>query len=57
MIDFTAAAGWSTGGHIGAYGVDDWRDPAARRELWAELTELLAGLAAYARDRGRCRRC
>ena len=53
MIDFTAAAGaGSTGGHIGAYGVDDWRDPAARRELWAELTESLAGLAAYARDRG-----
>jgi len=52
-IDFTAAAGaGSTGGHIGAYSVGDWRDPAARRELWAELTESLAGLAAYARGRG-----
>jgi sugar phosphate isomerase/epimerase len=52
-IDFTAAAGaGSTGGHIGAYSVDDWRDPATRRELWAELTESLAGLAAYARDQG-----
>ena len=53
VIDFTAAAGaGSTGGHIGAYCVDDWRDPAARRELWAELTGSLGGLAAYARDRG-----
>jgi sugar phosphate isomerase/epimerase len=52
-IGFTAAAGaGSTGGHIGAYSVDDWRDPAPRRELWAELTGSLAGLAAYARDRG-----
>ena len=52
-IDFTAAAGaGSTGGHIGAYSVGDWRDPAVRRELWAELTESLAGLAAYARGRG-----
>jgi D-erythrulose 1-phosphate 3-epimerase len=53
VIDFTAAAGaGSTGGHIGAYSVDDWRDPGVRRELWAELTASLAGLAAYARDRG-----
>jgi sugar phosphate isomerase/epimerase len=52
-IDFTAAVGaGSTGGHIGAYSVDDWRDPATRRELWAELTESLAGLTAYARDQG-----
>ena len=52
-IDFTAAAGaGAAGGHVGAYSVDDFRDPDARRELWAELTGSLAGLAAYARERG-----
>ena len=53
VIDFTAAAGaGATGGHVGAYSVDDWRDPAARRELWAELRESLAGLAAHAHEQG-----
>jgi sugar phosphate isomerase/epimerase len=52
-IGFTAAAGaGSTGGHVGAYSVDDWRDPARRRELWDELGDSLAGLAAAARDQG-----
>jgi sugar phosphate isomerase/epimerase len=48
-IDFTAAAGaGSTGGHVGAYSVDDWRDQDRRPALWAELGESLAGLAGYA---------
>ena len=42
-IDFTAAAGaGSTGGHVGAYSVDDWRDQDRRQALWAELGESLA---------------
>ena len=53
VIDFTAEAGaGSTGGHVGAFSVDDWRDPARRRQLWDELGESLAGLAAHARGRG-----
>ncbi|HEY2691000.1 MAG TPA: TIM barrel protein [Streptosporangiaceae bacterium] len=48
-IDFTAAAGaGSTGGHVGAYSIDDWRDQDRRQALWAELGESLAGLAGYA---------
>src|SRR5258708_14910897 len=35
IIDFTAAAGaQSTGGHIGAYSVADWRGPGPRGEVW-----------------------
>lgn len=52
VIDFTAAAGaGSTGGHVGAYSVDDWRDPARRQELWSELGDSLAELAGHARAR------
>jgi sugar phosphate isomerase/epimerase len=48
-IGFTAAAGaGATGGHVGAYSVDDWRDQDRRQALWAELGESLAGLAGYA---------
>jgi len=50
VIDFTAAAGApSTGGHIGAYSVADWRNPARRGELWRELRTGLELLAADAR--------
>jgi D-erythrulose 1-phosphate 3-epimerase len=52
-IDFTAQAGaGATGGHVGAFSIDDWRDPARRRQLWDELGESLAGLAGYARAQG-----
>src|SRR5262249_41155788 len=38
IIGFTAAAGaLSTGGHIGAYSVADWRNPSRRDELWHDL--------------------
>src|SRR5258708_35916756 len=50
MIDFTAAAGAeSTGGHIGAYSVADWRSPRRRDELWQELRAALDLLATDAR--------
>jgi sugar phosphate isomerase/epimerase len=53
VIDFTAEAGaGATGGHVGAFSIDDWRDPARRRQLWDELGESLAGLAGYARAQG-----
>jgi D-erythrulose 1-phosphate 3-epimerase len=53
VIDFTAAAGApATGGHVGAFSVDDWRDPRRRRRLWAELTGALGQLAGQARNRG-----
>lgn len=52
-IGFTAEAGaGSAGGHVGAFSVEDFRDPARRAELWDELTESLARLAAYARQGG-----
>jgi len=53
VIGFTAEAGaGSTGGHIGAFSVADFRDRARKMKLWDELTESLAQLAAYARERG-----
>lgn len=53
VIDFTAAAGaGSAGGHVGAYSIDDWRDPVRRAELWSGLGESLAGLAGYSREQG-----
>jgi D-erythrulose 1-phosphate 3-epimerase len=53
IIDFTAAAGaQSTGGHVGAYSVADWREPRRRRELWDELRTHLDVLAADARTAG-----
>ena len=52
-IGFTAdAGGGSTGGHIGAFSVEDFRDRARKAQLWAELQESLAQLAAYAREQG-----
>jgi sugar phosphate isomerase/epimerase len=53
IIDFTAAAGaLSTGGHIGAYSVADWRNPSRRDELWHDLRAALDVLAADARAAG-----
>ena len=53
VIGFTADTGArSTGGHIGAFSVEDYRDRARRAQLWDELRESLAELAGYARDRG-----
>jgi D-erythrulose 1-phosphate 3-epimerase len=53
VIGFTADAGaQSTGGHVGAFSVEDYRDESRRAQLWDELTESLAGLAGYAHDRG-----
>ena len=52
-IGFTADAGaGSTGGHVGAFSVEDFRDRARKAQLWAELQESLAQLAAYAREQG-----
>jgi D-erythrulose 1-phosphate 3-epimerase len=53
VIDFSASVGaGSTGGHIGAYSIDDWRHPVRKRRLWSELGEALDELAGYARERG-----
>jgi D-erythrulose 1-phosphate 3-epimerase len=53
VIDFTAAAGaLSTGGHVGAYSVADWRNPGRRDQLWRELRAALDVLAADARAAG-----
>jgi D-erythrulose 1-phosphate 3-epimerase len=53
VIGFTADAGaGSTGGHIGAFSVEDYRDRVRRAQLWDELQESLAHLAGYAHDRG-----
>jgi hypothetical protein len=52
-IDWTAAAGArSTGGHVGALSVPDWRDPVARAARWHDLQRLMDGLARRARRRG-----
>jgi D-erythrulose 1-phosphate 3-epimerase len=53
VIDFTAAAGAaSTGGHVGACSVAEWRDPHLRAERWHELQASLRLLAADARRAG-----
>ena len=53
VMDFTAQCGASsTGGHLGAFSVSDWTDQDRRDRLWAELTESLAELTAYARGCG-----
>jgi len=53
VIGFTADTGaQATGGHVGAFSVGDYRDPAHRAQLWRELTGSLAELAGYAQDRG-----
>jgi D-erythrulose 1-phosphate 3-epimerase len=52
-IDFTARLGGaSVGGHVGAYSVPDWADPARRSMLWEGLQERLGRLARVARGRG-----
>ena len=52
-IDFTAAVdARSTGGHVGAYSVPDWRDQERRLELDRELRERLERLARAAKARG-----
>ncbi len=52
-VAFTAdVEAQGTGGHVGALSVRDWRDPARRAELWAELGERLEGLAVEARRVG-----
>jgi len=53
VIDFTAVAGAaSTGGHVGACSVADWRDPRCRAKRWHELQASLRLLAADARRAG-----
>jgi sugar phosphate isomerase/epimerase len=42
----------ATGGHVGAFSVPDWRDPARRRERWDGLRATLAALAREARRAG-----
>ena len=52
-IEFTARLGAeSVGGHVGAYSVPDWADPARRSMLWEELKVRLDRLASVARSRG-----
>jgi D-erythrulose 1-phosphate 3-epimerase len=52
-IDFTAMLGASaTGGHVGAYSVNDWHDPSRRDALAGELRASLHELAGHADDRG-----
>lgn len=53
VIGFTAAAGaGSTGGHIGAFCVEDYRNRVRKAQLWGELQKSLARLAGYAHDQG-----
>lgn len=52
-IDWTAAlGGCATGGHVGAFGVADWRDPTLRDQAWTRLRTSLERLAARARAAG-----
>jgi D-erythrulose 1-phosphate 3-epimerase len=52
-IAWTAAAGGAaTGGHVGAFSVADFGDPAARRTRWEDLRAALSRLAAAARAAG-----
>ena len=52
-IAWTAAAGGlSVGGHVGAFSVADWIDPAARRERWSDLRRSLERLSEEARTAG-----
>ena len=48
-IRFSGAIGARiTGGHVGAFSVQDWNDPAARTERWSDLKRSVATLAATA---------
>jgi sugar phosphate isomerase/epimerase len=52
-IAFTSRAGGvATGGHVGAFSVPDWRDPAERATRWADLRVSLRSLAAQGRAAG-----
>jgi len=52
-ISWTAAAGASaTGGHVGAFSVADWENPAARTGRWSDLCASLDRLARVARRSG-----
>lgn len=42
----------SVGGHVGAFSVPDWADPARREALWEELRVRLERLARVARAAG-----
>jgi len=52
-IAYTAALGGvATGGHVGAFSVPDWTDPARRAARWDDLRTALDGLAGAARRAG-----
>ena len=52
-IDLTAAMGGrATGGHVGAFSVADWVDPALRAAAWVRLGAALKRLAARASAAG-----
>jgi sugar phosphate isomerase/epimerase len=52
-IAFTARAGGrATGGHVGAFSVADWREPARRLARWDALRAALGELAHDARNAG-----
>ncbi|MFN8629728.1 MAG: TIM barrel protein [Chloroflexota bacterium] len=52
-VNWTAdAGGRATGGHIAAFSVPEWRDPALRAARWDGLQGELASLASRARNRG-----
>jgi sugar phosphate isomerase/epimerase len=52
-IAFTAdAGGIATGGHVGAFSVPDWTDPARRAERWAALSAALGTAAREAHGAG-----
>ncbi len=49
VIEFSAAVGArGTGGHVGAFSVADWQDPAQRVARWQGLRQALRDLAADA---------
>lgn len=52
-IDLAAMVGAaSVGGHLGAFSVQDFRDPKRRAALWSELQDRLARLAEHCHGRG-----
>ncbi|MFL5779086.1 MAG: TIM barrel protein [Chloroflexota bacterium] len=52
-IRLTALVGaTATGGHVGAFSVPDWLDPAARAARWRDLRAALDRLAAAAAESG-----
>ena len=52
-IAWTATAGGlATGGHVGAFSVIEWVDPATRSRRWSDLRASLNRLSAEAREAG-----